>query len=59
VAIQDLCSCVIRAAAIAVARRKLYCMRQIYVFLAHVKNRLDANVFLAYKVIAFSLRDRL
>jgi uncharacterized protein (DUF1778 family) len=34
-------------------------MRLLYAFIAHVKNTFYADAFLAYKVIAFSLRDRL
>jgi len=36
-----------------------YYTRLVYVFMAYVKNTLYADVFLAYKVIAFSLRDPL
>jgi hypothetical protein len=39
--------------------RAAYCMRLLYAFMTHVKNTFYADVFLAYKVIAFSLRDRL
>ena len=36
---------------------KSYCMLLLYAIMTYVKNTFYADAFLAYKIIAFSLRD--